>query len=234
MVEKQKSNPVFSYDAHARTCAPDDFLGQVRRTVNGAPVSSDQIEMILAAIDAGLTLEPDDVLLELACGNGALSCALFGDCKGYMGVDCSDYLISVAKRHFERLPDYRFEVGDALAYLRGETAPLKFTKALCYASFQYFSDTEAAEVLRILKMKFSNLKQLFIGNMPNKDNAAKFYRNRTPGAEELADNRTAIGVWRTPAELTALAHTSGWSATSSIMPPAFQSAYYRFDAILTR
>lgn len=234
MTKEQKAYPVFSYDAHARTCAPDDFLGQVRRTVNGVPVSSDQLELILAAIAAGLSLEPDETLLELACGNGSLSCALFDACKGYLGVDCSDYLISVAKRHFERLPDYRFEARDALTYLREETSPLEFSKALCYASFQYFPDAEAYEIFRILYTKFGNLKRFFIGNIPNREKAAEFYRDKMPSAEQLVDCTTAIGAWRTPDEVAALAQTAGWSIAFSTMPAAYHSAYCRFDAILTR
>ena len=104
----------FSYDEHARTCAPDDFLGQIRRTVQGVPVSDNQIQMICAAMGAGLSLKPDDVLLELACGNGALSTFLFDLCKGYLGIDLSEYLISVAKKNFEVLPHYQFTAKGAI------------------------------------------------------------------------------------------------------------------------
>jgi hypothetical protein len=234
MTTEKKDYPVFSYDTHARKCAPDDFLGQVRRTVNGAPVSDDQIAMILAAINAGLALRPDDVVLELACGNGALSHTMFDNCKGYLGTDVSDYLISVARRHFERLPDYRFDVRDGLTCLQKEPRPEHFTKALCYAGFQYFTATEATEMLSLLAGRFTRLQRVFIGNMPDRDKAANFYLNRTPSKEELADCSTAIGIWRTKLEFEALARAAGWDTILWVMPAAFQSSYYRFDAVLTR
>jgi hypothetical protein len=234
MTNEEKAYPTFSYDAHARTCAQDDFLGQVRRTVNGVPFSDEQVEMVVEAVRSGLTLEQGDVLLELACGNGSLSNHLFDACKGYMGIDCSDYLISVAKRHFEQLPNFQFERRTAADYLREETLPLRFSKALCYAGFQYFSEEEAPEILRALYARFSNLKKVFIGNMPDKANVAKFYRDRTASPEELGDCSTAIGVWRTRAEFSELAEAAGWTVTCSTMPSEYQLAHYRFDAILTR
>lgn len=233
MTEK-KTYPTFSYDAHARTCAPDDFLGQVRRTLNGVPISDDQLAMIKHAVAAGLALKSDDVLLELACGNGALSRSLFEVCKSYMGIDISNYLISVAKQNFERLPDYQFAAQGALTYVLEEAAAERFSKALCYAGFQYFSDNDAAEILRALYARFINLERIFIGNLPDKALASEFYRDRMPSTLELVDSATAIGVWRTRAEFAELAEDTGWKVAFSTMPPTFHSAYYRYDVVLSR
>ncbi len=234
MSEKQRTYSTFNYDAHARTCAPEDFLGQVRRTVNGVPLGDDQLGLIKQAMAAGLSLEPDDVLLELACGNGALSQCLFASCKGYLGIDVSEYLVSVAQQHFERAPTHRFLAQGGVAYVREETEPARFSKVLCYAGFQYFPDGEAAEILAALHTKFTRVGRIFIGNLPDKDQAAKFYRDRTPSAEELADPTTAVGIWRTRPEFSALAAAAGWKITLSTMPPTFQPAYYRYDAVLSR
>lgn len=226
--------PKFSYDEHARTCAPDDFLGQTRRTVQGVPVSDDQIKMIVEAINSGLEIRPDDVLLELACGNGVLSRFLFDLCKDYVGVDISEYLISVAKKHFEVLPHYRFSVQGAAEYVRQEMHPGNFSKVLCYAGFQYFSADEAAEILHVIYKKFSNVRTVFIGNLPDKDRAGNFYKARQPSVEELSDRATAIGTWRTQSEFKQLAGDAGWEVKFSIMPSAFNAAHYRYDALLSR
>jgi hypothetical protein len=45
-----------------KTCAADDFFGQVKRTVHGKPVSDEQIVMIIAGIRAGLKLSPKDAV----------------------------------------------------------------------------------------------------------------------------------------------------------------------------
>lgn len=224
----------FSYDAHARTCAPNDFLGQMRRTVCGVPLSGGQIRMILDAIRNGLQLRLDDVLLELACGNGALSVELFGACRGYLGTDISEYLISVAKRNFEHQPAYLFAVQGGVEYAHLEEQPERFTRALCYAGFQYFADSDAIDLLATLHNRFTHLERMFIGNLPDKARAADFYTDRTASEDELSDPGTAIGVWRTREAFAQLAEAGGWQAAFSVMPPAFHAAHYRYDAVLTR
>lgn len=224
----------FSYDEHARTCAPDDFLGQTRRTVQGVPVSEEQIQMIVEAMKSGLGMSHDDILLELACGNGALSHFLFNSCKEYLGVDLSEYLISVAKKNFEVLPNYRFAVQGATEYVRQELHPERFSKVLCYAGFQFFSAEEAAEILHSIFNRFCNVQTVFIGNLPDKDRAANFYKGKQCSTEELSDCATAIGVWRTQNEFAQLASDAGWEVRFSTMPAEFHASYYRYDALLSR
>jgi len=234
MSSEIKPYPTFDHDEYARSCAPDDFLGQTRRTVQGKPVSEEQIKMIIETITSRLDLKPDDTLLELACGNGALSRFLFDRCRDYLGVDFSEYLVSVAKKNFEKPPHHRFVMDGAAEYVRGELHPERFTKALCYASFCYFPPADAAEVLRTLHEKFTKVQTVFIGNLPDRDRAKKFYKNRQPSDEELSDHTTAIGTWHTRAEFAQLAGDAGWKVQFSTMPPEFFSSYYRFDALLSR
>ncbi|MBW8028554.1 MAG: methyltransferase domain-containing protein [Ferrovum sp.] len=229
----QPSGRKFSYDEYARTRPPDDFWGQVLRTVQGVPVPEDQIERIVAAICTGLNFEPEDVLLDIACGNGALSQRLFGRCAGFLGVDLSQHLISVARTNFEKLPNFGFlEVG-AGDYVTTETSPKRFTKVLCYGSFQYLSENEAIQVLRTLYEKFTRVRRCFIGNLPDRDHAADFYK-RTPGRNELSNHETATGCWRTRQEFEYLVRQSGWKVSFSTMPPEFYASYYRYDALLMR
>lgn len=234
MSSEKKIYPKFSYDEHARTCSPDDLLGQVRRTVNGEPLSDDQISMIIQTIKSKLNFKHDDVLLELACGNGALSNFLFYLCKGYLGIDISKYLISVAKKNFEILPAYQFRAQGAIEYIRQENEPERFTKALCYAGFQYFPDHDAIEILGVLFIKFKNIQNVFIGNLPDKACVDKFYRSRKPAMNELSDPHTAIGIWRTKNEFEQLANKAGWKVRITAMPEKFHASHYRYDALLSR
>ena len=224
----------FSYDQHARTCAPDDFLGQTLRTVKGVPVTEEQIQMIVEAMQAMLRMTPDDTLLELACGNGALSHFLFDSCLAFLGVDVSDYLISVAKKNFELLPNYRFAVSGAAEYVQSEPHPEQFSRVLCYAGFQFFSVHEAAVILQSIFSRFINVQRIYIGNLPDKDRAACFFKERQYSEEELSDNTTAIGLWRTQNEFEQLAREGGWKVTFSTMPDRFHASHYRYDALLSR
>ena len=89
MQNENQSYKKFDYNEHAKSRAPDDFWGQIRRTVNGEPVSEEQINMITAAIRSTLQLNPEDKMLDLACGNGILSHLLFDSIAAYLGVDLS-------------------------------------------------------------------------------------------------------------------------------------------------
>lgn len=224
----------FDHNEYAKTRASDDFWGQIRRTIQGRPVSDEQIQMIVDTIKSNLDLQPDDILLDLACGNGALSHLLFDSCTEYLGVDLSEYLISVAKKNFESLPHYRFTTQGAEEYVRLESQPERFTKVLCYGSFQYFPATAAATVLRSLFEKFSNVQAVFIGNLPDKDLAAEFYKANQPTTEELLDCYSQIGIWRTRKEFADLAEKTGWKIQFLSMPAEFYASYYRFDALLRR
>ena len=104
------------YKEHPKTCSPDDFWGQVKRTVNGTPVTQDQIDMIVDAVIKQLHLDLEDTLLDLCCGNGALSTLFFKYCKGGLGVDFSEYLISIANRNFALPPDQTYILQDAIAF----------------------------------------------------------------------------------------------------------------------
>jgi SAM-dependent methyltransferase len=229
MVEGQ----FLSYDAHARRCAPDDFWGQVRRTVGGRPVDDHQIAMIEDAVRMALQITADDVMLDLCCGNGALSDRIFACCRGGVGVDSSPFLIDVARRHFERAADRTYILDNVEDYVATTPNPHRFTKALCYGSLQYLSREAAACMLRALRRRFSGISRLFIGNLPDRALLAAFYRAQdyVPGVEDNCE--APLGIWRTAAEFAELAAVTGWRAEFSRMPSSFYAAHYRYDALLT-
>jgi len=229
-----KDYPLADHDAHARSVAPDAYWQQVRRTVKGEPVDEGQIALIIDAITAGLALRPDDVVLDLACGNGALSLYLFDKCAGLVGVDLSAYLIEVAQKSFARPPRYVFVLDDIAAYVsQGGDGPA-FTKALIYGAFQYISRGDALLVLKGLREKFPQVARVFIGNIPDKQRVGRFYRDRNPADAELNDHEARLGIWYLRDELEQMAQAAGWRSSFSHMPDAFYAAGYRFDVTLDR
>ncbi|ALL63602.1 Methyltransferase domain [Paraburkholderia caribensis MBA4] len=229
-----RNYPTVDYDQHARTCPPDDFWGQVKRTVRGKAVPDEHIDMIVDAIHAQLAPQRHDVLLDLACGNGALSQRFFDHCAQLVGVDISEYLIDVANRHFARPPQISFVARGAAEYLREEMVPERFTKVLCYGSFAYFPADDAHVALQLLHDRFVNVDTIFIGNLPDRDRAEAFYAARTPEPGELDDHCAQIGIWRSREAFAEMAATTGWSARFSTMPSSFFSVHYRYDAVLRR
>ena len=226
--------PKSDYKEYPKTLARDDLWGQVRRTVNGKPVSAEQISMIVDAIRNGLRLQSDDVVLDLACGNGALANQFFDKCAALHGVDSSEYLIEIANERFRVPGKTSFEVDDVAHYVNNAPDAVHFTKVLCYGSFSFFSETEANGVLDGVSRRFQNVRRIMIGNLPDASRAHLFYPKGKAFAGELKDRNAQIGIWRSESELRDFASAFGWTLTIVPMPSAFYAAHYRFDAILTR
>lgn len=217
---------------HPKTCAPDDFWGQVRRTVNGKPVPQEQIDMMVEMIRQGLELTSEDVLLDLCCGNGALSYPLFDEVREYLGVDISPYLIEIANKNFKKDESHTFKQQTAYDFCVNETIPERFTKMLWFSAFSYFSPTEVKELLGSIEKRFVNIQRLFIGSIPNKDNANAFFKGNQQ--LDLDDHTTAIGRWYSHDNFCDIVRECGW--TPDVLPSltGFYQAHYRFNAILTR
>jgi SAM-dependent methyltransferase len=222
------------YKDYPKTCDPEDFWGQVKRTVNGTPVSQDQIDMIVDAVVARLELNREDTLLDLCCGNGALSTLFFKYCNGGLGVDFSEYLISIANRYFAAPPNQIYIFQDAIEFCEEPITPCKFTKMVCYGSFAYLEKAYAEKILFLIMNNFPNLKMIFIGNCPDKDLLADFYGDRPFKHGTENDPDSPIGIWRTQEEFASLAKRCGWQATIHKMPSQYYAARYRYDVILSK
>lgn len=221
------------YKEFPKTMSAADFWRQIKRTVNGEPVSEEQIAMIVDAIDRSLQFEPGDHLLDLACGNGALSQYFFDRCSGFLGVDLSEVLIDVARRYFAQA-DREFLLADVGDYILSETRPERFTKVLCYGSFSYFPEQTARAVLTRLCRDFIRVERVFIGNLPDIALHHLFYSDGLDHSGELKVADSLIGIWRSEEEMRQLAMECGWQACISRMPSAFYSSHYRYDVLLTR
>lgn len=224
----------FDHDKFARSQQPKDFWSQIRRTVNGKPVSENQIATIVGKIVNSLYLSKSDNLLDLACGNGALSSRLFDYCSKVHGVDLSEYLIEVANENFQRPGTITFTACDAKNFLVNDPHAAQYTKVLCYGSFSYFSATSAEAILKILCEKYVNVSHVFIGNLPDYDKRNKYFTHSTPSEHQLTQHTTSIGIWRTRSAFEKLATNAGWRASISEMPKDFYGAGYRYDVTLER
>jgi SAM-dependent methyltransferase len=225
------------YETHARTCDAKDFQSQVMRNPYGKPVGQDQLDLLIDGVVRGLNLERDDILLDLCCGNGAITDPIFARCKGGVGVDFTRYLIEVAKTNFERPVERVYEVFDVQDFVETTNRAECFTKVMCYGAFQCLSEKKAAAVLVALRQRFPNVQRVFLGNLPDLDNADLLFREtlRTElwPFTELKRHDTLFGIWRTREEIIKLALECGWRAELSQMPSSYYCAYYRFDAALS-
>lgn len=228
-----ESKRFYLYKEHPKACAPDEFWAQVKRTVNGKPVGEDQIQLIVEAILDGLQIDGADTLLDLCCGNGALTDRIFARCQGGLGIDFSEPLIAVAEHYFQSVPRRVYRLDDVESYLQSAQGDPRYTKALCYGAFQYLPKQKAINVLRLVRNRFPNVKRLFIGNLPDKERMRDFFKERVPPPNIADDPGSPIGIWRTEAEFATLAQQCGWNIAFRQMPRNFYAAAYRYDAVLT-
>lgn len=77
----------FDYLERPKQFDRKDFWQQVRRTINGQPISDDQIQLIVQQIAKGLSLGQRDRLLDIGCGNGALTVLLAPLAGEILGVE---------------------------------------------------------------------------------------------------------------------------------------------------
>ncbi|MGE4192818.1 MAG: class I SAM-dependent methyltransferase [Pseudodesulfovibrio sp.] len=222
------------YDEVVRRCEPDDFWGQVMRSMGGNRFPEERVEMIVSAIIEGLDLREDDYLLDLCCGNGALSTRVFARCRGGYGVDFSGELIRVARENFEDSPRETYQLGDVVEYLGLEPRPERFTKVVCYGSFQCLAQDDARRFLADINRRFVGVSRIFLGNMPDLDRLDDYPAGKRHSKGCEREHNSMFGVWRTKDEIVELAREAGWSAEVSTMPSSFPAATFRFDAVLTR
>jgi SAM-dependent methyltransferase len=225
--------PKWDYQEYPKSLPRDDFWGQVRRSIMGRRINEEEAGLLVEHILVQLRLEPDDVLLDIGCGNGALSARLFDDCAGYVGADLSAYLIEIAREYFERPPSHVFFNADAAEFAESVDEPGRFTKGLCFAVAQYLPPEKLTAVLQILWNRFQNLQRVVIGNLPDGEKADLFFNDGYVDSD-LQKHESQIGRWWTTEEFGCFASSVGWSVGFSRMSDGIFNAKYRFDAILTR
>ena len=232
MVHQSEKSKLY-HENFARQCGAEDLQKQIRRTIKGQVVPPPQIDMIIAAIRKGLHLRDTDCLLELACGNGVLSQSFAGSCNTYLGTDISKFLIDVSKTHFESPPHICFEQTDALECVSTLPDSEKYNKLLCYAAFQYFPNLMITDLLKTIRRRFPKMERMFIGNLPDLQQASVFFETKILDTIVLKSDETPTGIWRTRKEFQALCQAAGWRVSFTQMPQEFYASAYRYDAELT-
>ena len=231
MTKELDATGYFFHD-HPEKCDPEDFWGQVKRTINGEPVDQAQIDLIVEGVAEGIDIQSSDYIYDMCCGNGALSHYLFERCEGGVGVDFSDFLINVANKHFKVDGRDEYLLDDVLAFAK--TGNERVTKMFCFGSFQYLPFDGVQGLLSSLYKQFPNLQRCFLGNIPDRGLSQKFFEERDFIPDSLEDPTSAIGYWWEREALRSMVETAGWQAEFTQLPEEFYASHYRFNAILTR
>ncbi|WP_269611106.1 class I SAM-dependent methyltransferase [Prochlorococcus marinus] len=228
------SHTFFDHDQYARQFDEKEFWKQVKRTVDGKSVSERDINLITTKIIESLELEISDKLLDIGCGNGAITNLLKTNVSSIKGFDPSPYMIEIANKYFSS-SCVSFVLASALETI--ETIKLKecYNKVLFYGSFSYIEFEEAKMILKKLYNLLEENSKVFIGNIPNLDFHKEFFSKYTnPIIPPKKNHKSSIGVWYSPSELKRICSHLGWNTSTTIMPKEFYSSYYRFDLTLSK
>lgn len=214
-----------------------EFCRQVGRTARGGiPTGPDELARLVTRLVEGLALGPEDVLLDLCCGNGLLTRALAARCAAATGVDFSSAMIELARRH---------HAGPGVSYVQASVLDLQpglfggapaFDKVAMVESLQYFTpDALPALLAGIRRVCAPRVTVLFSGVL-DRDRIWSFFdtpERREAYEQQRREGREVMGNWWSGDELTEVARAHGFACELRAQDPALNTAHYRFDARLT-
>ncbi|KJE35266.1 hypothetical protein UF64_11550 [Thalassospira sp. HJ] len=222
------------YELHAASCNEDDFWGQVKRTVNGKPISEENIALIVEQSRNLLQLQRSDHVLDLCCGNGALTHRVFEDVEDVIGIDVSPSLIATAQKFFGSDKRIEYVVDDVLHGVKALAPDRAPSKAYMYGSLQYLPQGKVVELFKFLFDRFPELTRFMVGNVPDRQKKDAFYNSKSLSPDAGNDPASPIGVWYSKAELFEIASQCGWDVEFHQMPDGHHAHHYRYDAVLVR
>ena len=217
----------YDYNEKAKTYKENDYWRQVRRTINGSPVSEDQIKLIVYQISKLLNLNSEDNLLDLGCGNGALTNYFKEKVNISYGIDSSEYLINVAKSNFQSSKNFYEKIGIE-EFIDNKNFDA-FNKVIIYGVSSFLEDNLIEKIFQFMASK-SN-KKIMIGNVRDINAVDYFYKTR-PKIEELNSCKTSMGKWRNIDWFKKTASKYNLTIKTYKMPKNFYASDYYFDLII--
>ncbi|MEL6676849.1 MAG: class I SAM-dependent methyltransferase [Bacteroidota bacterium] len=213
----------------------EDPQTQVARTIQGKAADAETLARISTYISQQLDLQAQDRLLDVCCGNGALTQVLAQQVDETVGVDFSVPHLEVARQQFG---------GEQLSYLRGDARQLStlslapFDKICLYFSFQYF-DTyrDGAQVVQEMARLLKPSGRILIGDVPDWDRLSVFYpKTYDRFRYHLARwrGRDQMGRFWKKSQLMRMADEAGLSCQPVLQPDFLPYAHYRVDYVLGR
>ena len=214
----------------------ENLFQQVGRTSRKGEMNETVLVKIADYLQNQLSLQSQDRLLDVCCGNGMLTVLLSEKCAETTGVDFSNALIETASTHFANDKTHYLS-GDALRLseiLEGE----KYDKILLYFSFQYFDTFEKgkqviSEMSRLLKPQ----GVIWIGDVPDYDRYGNHYRTiREKMRFHYAyfTGKNLIGKFWKQKEMAKIADSLSLSLERIMQPEDLPYAHYRSDYCLRK
>ncbi len=213
------------WDKQAEAADVQQQVGRITR--DGRAVAA---EVIAEHIGQLLNLQATDHLLDVCCGNGALTNLLASQVAFCSGVDLSPKQIALARKNY---PDIDWHIASARHL---QLLSSSYDKINLYFSFQYFtSDAEALAVLRAVKAVLKPGGRVLLGDVPDAQRWWVYYESWSARLRWLWHRflgRDDMGRFWRQADLARLAQKAGFRIVFLAEPPHLPFAWYRYDVLL--
>lgn len=222
------------YDDRTPRMGRYDYLKQVGHTVAGIPIPQDHVVALQQQIVHLLDLQPDDVLLDLCCGNGLFTAKLARHVSRVTGVDISSALLEIAGSD-HTAHNIIYEQGDALDLAENPPAGQPFNKLLQFAALQHFQHEQLNDLLTSMLRLASPRPLILLGFIPDLELQDRFYdtpERRAAYRARLEDGSDTFGTWWSRTSVAQAAHRHALDCQCFSLPDGLHAARYRFHALL--
>ena len=190
----------------------EDLFFQVGLTVDKKPIEKEAFDEICDSISDALALNSSDILAELCCGNGLITCVLKDRVRHIYATDFAAHLIKAAKE-FKSAPNITYicnNVFDFLEYIKDTVASAP-TKYLMSNALAYFTPDDLKRILLLIMDITAGQPFLFyLKGVPNDKLKWNFYNTeerRQKYLHNMSDGNftnDGMGRWWHPEEIAAI------------------------------
>lgn len=210
-----------------------DEMQQVGRVQSGKAMPQELLIKIAGNIAFNLQITSNDKLLDVCCGNGALTYKIAVQCKSITGIDFCEKQIATAKLSFTS-NNIKYVQADALNFNLNQ----KFDKIYLYFSFQYFETTgEGQRVIENCLRHLGKGGMLFIGDIPDAKKWLAYYNTPVKIARILYHKlvgRDIMGKFWKEKELQKICKNLNVKGKLLKQESWQPYAYYRFDFLIKK
>ena len=217
--------------------AKDEFIKQVGKTVQGQPISNEQLNQLISDIVQKLDLKDDDVVLDLCCGNGLITSAVAEKCQSIVGVDFSKPLIEIARKYHNPINTKYLNMSVFDITSENLQMPKSFTKIYMYEGLQYFQEAQFSHLMQILLARSNEKVIILFAGIPDLGKIREFYNTPERQLEYETRKRQGtemIGTWWKKSFIRQVCGDYGLQCDFLSQHEFSHTAHYRFDFRIKR